>query len=189
MSKHYLFVAAAAFLSACSSHTPPALPGRLVPVQLFAQTMLPHAAPAARQLGVAPEVIVAHAALESGWGMRPIRHPDGSDSHNLFSLKATPSWQGETVSILTTEFIRGRKLKRVERFRAYPSFGAAFSDYASLLGGLSRYEAVRGVGPDARAFACGLKQGGYATDPAYVGKLIRVTDSLRQVLPEAESGV
>ncbi|RQW27893.1 hypothetical protein EHS17_07480 [Rhodobacteraceae bacterium CH30] len=189
MKAHWLVFAVAAFLSACSSHSPPTVPARLVPVQQFAQTMLPHATPAARQLGVAPEVIVAHAALESGWGQRPIRHPDGSDSHNLFSLKATPSWQGETVSILTTEFIRGRKLKRVERFRAYPSFGAAFADYASLLGGLPRYEAVRGTGTDERAFACALKQGAYATDPAYVDKLIRVTGVLRQVLPEAESGI
>ncbi|UGA38276.1 hypothetical protein JOS77_31185 [Chromobacterium haemolyticum] len=43
---------------------------------------------------MAPEAVVAHAALESGWGKRAIRHPDGSNSHNLFGIKASGDGRG-----------------------------------------------------------------------------------------------
>ncbi|MCP9760390.1 flagellar assembly peptidoglycan hydrolase FlgJ [Aquitalea sp. S1-19] len=177
-------------LSACASHQPPAPSVQATKFQeVFVARMLPHAQPAAQELGVAPELIVAHAALESGWGQRPIRQPDGSDSHNLFSLKATRSWQGDTTKIWTTEYLKGRKLKRQEVFRAYPSFGAAFDDYAALLLRLDRYADVRNQGDDAEAFARALHAGGYATDPAYVDKLVGVARGLQQLEAGSDAGI
>ncbi|XLM22936.1 flagellar assembly peptidoglycan hydrolase FlgJ, partial [Chromobacterium piscinae] len=41
---------------------------------------------------------MAHAALESGWGKRAIRNADGSDSHNLFGIKAGGDWHGKTTT-------------------------------------------------------------------------------------------
>lgn len=137
----------------------------------FTKTLLPHAQQAAQELGVAPHLVVAHAALESGWGKKPIRHADGSDSHNLFSIKAGGSWKGKTVDILTTEYVDGAPQKRVERFRAYDNYQDAFADYARLIKNNPRYQGALNQGTDAAGFARGLARGGYATDPNYAAKL------------------
>lgn len=149
-------------------------------VQGFVQGMLPHARSAASQLGVAPEFVVAHAALESGWGKRAIRNPDGSDSHNLFGIKATGDWQGKSTSITTTEYVNGTAQKKVEKFRSYDSYAAAFSDYAHMLKDSPRYQAVLNQGRNVAGFAQGLQNGGYATDPRYARKLVDVAASLAQ---------
>lgn len=146
----------------------------------FINTMMPHAKSAADQLGVAPEAVLAHAALESGWGKRAIRNQDGSDSHNLFGIKASTDWQGKTVNVLTTEYSNGQPQKRVEKFRAYPSYQAAFDDYAKLLKDSPRYKAALNQGENMQAFAHGLQAGGYATDPRYARKLVGVAASLNQ---------
>lgn len=160
------------------SATPAATPSKepLKPQQ-FVQTILPHARDAASQLGVTPDLVVAHAALESGWGKRAIRHPDGRDSHNLFGIKAGSGWQGATVDVLTTEYINGLPQKRTETFRAYGSYQEAFADYANFLAG-ARYRNVLNSGPDAENFARNLKQAGYATDPSYDKKFVSVWSSL-----------
>jgi flagellar protein FlgJ len=134
----------------------------------FLETLRPHAEAAAAATGVPAEYILAHAALESGWGAREITGSDGQASHNLFGIKAGGNWQGTAVETLTTEYRQGVPLKVAQRFRAYADYGAAFSDYAGLL--KARYGAALERG-DAGSFAEGLAAGGYATDPAYAGKL------------------
>ncbi len=146
----------------------------------FIQGMLPHARNAAAQLGVAPEFVVAHAALESGWGKRAIRNADGSNSHNLFGIKATGDWQGKSTSITTTEYVNGSAQKKVEKFRSYDSYADAFSDYASMLKNAPRYQAALNQGRNVQGFAQGLQNGGYATDPRYARKLVDVAASLAQ---------
>lgn len=177
-------------LTGCASLPPPApVDPQAEPQQKlrakidnFVENMTPLAEGAARKLGVEPELVVAHAGLESGWGQRYIRRADGSDSYNLFSLKATASWEGEVTQITTTEFVRGKPKKRVEPFRAYGSFEEAFDDYARLIGSLERYAPAVGRGDDADGFATAIKAGGYATDPAYAEKLAAVA---RQLLERA----
>ena len=140
----------------------------------FVSDIAPHARQAAAQLGVAPHLVVAHAALESGWGKRNIRHRDGSDSYNLFGIKAGKEWTGKTADVLTTEYVNGKAVKKVERFRAYDNYGEAFADYARLLSNNNRYAGALNTGSNALAFARGLARGGYATDPAYAEKLASV---------------
>ena len=146
--------------------------------QGFIDALLPFAENAAKRLGVAPELLVGHAALESGWGRRSLRHADGRDSYNLFGIKATPAWQGDSVASLTTEYVAGKPNKQVENFRAYPSIQAAFDDYASLLLGNGRYKQALNQGSNAHGFASALQQGGYATDPVYAQKLASVANTL-----------
>ncbi|HJV05790.1 MAG TPA: flagellar assembly peptidoglycan hydrolase FlgJ [Chromobacteriaceae bacterium] len=144
----------------------------------FAKVMLPHARNAANQLGVAPEFVVAHAALESGWGKRSIKNSDGSESHNLFGIKAGGDWQGATTNVLTTEYVNGTPQKRVEKFRSYGSYAEAFSDYANLLKDSPRYRNALNQGQNMYGFAQGLQTGGYATDPRYARKLVDVATSV-----------
>lgn len=134
---------------------------------------------AASQLGVSPELVLAHAALESGWGKRPLRNADGSDSHNLFGIKADANWRGAALDAMTTEHENGVDEHRRERFRSYPDVGAAMNDYARLLRNNPRYQEALNAGGDAVAFAQGLARGGYATDPDYARKLVQVARQLQ----------
>jgi len=139
--------------------------------QAFLDAIRPHAEAAAARLGVAPELVSAHAALESGWG----RH---APSFNLFGIKAGGNWQGAVQALDTTEVENGNSVLRNERFRGYGDMGSAFSDYAGLLLDNPRYQRALNTGNDAQAFARALAAGGYATDPAYADKLRQVADSI-----------
>ncbi|OHX11463.1 flagellar assembly peptidoglycan hydrolase FlgJ [Chromobacterium sphagni] len=148
--------------------------------QAFVAELAPYAREAAERLGVTPDILLAHAALESGWGRKPLRRADGGDSHNLFGIKADARWRGEVTPALTTEYLDGRRQSRLEPFRAYSDYRAAFADYADLLVSNPRYRAALGAGADVAAFANGLARGGYATDPDYAGKLVGLVGQLRK---------
>ena len=147
--------------------------------QQFLSSIAPWASAAADKLGVAPELVAAHAALESGWGRLPLRQ-GGVDTNNLFGIKAGSGWQGDVASATTTEFEHGAMVKKTERFRSYPDGASAFRDYADMLSGNPRYQAALNTGSDARAFANGLARGGYATDPGYADKLARLATQLQR---------
>jgi flagellar protein FlgJ len=168
---------AAPVTSAPASATQPAVPvtGDLPQTARdFIGRLWPHALEASRATGIAPHFILGQAALESGWGRGEIRMADGSPSHNLFGIKTGRGWTGQTADVLTSEFVNGAMVKTVDRFRAYPSYAEAFKDYANLLAGNPRYAQVLNERVDAAAFARGLQQAGYATDPNYADKLTRV---------------
>lgn len=149
----------------------------------FVERVWPHAVEAARQIGVPPHFLVAHAALETGWGQHEPSRADGSPSHNLFGVKAGRSWQGEVVEANTTEFVGGVAGESRERFRAYGSYAESFRDYAALLTSRPRFSSVLGAA-DGTDFARKLQQAGYATDPMYADKLARIINggTLRQAL-------
>lgn len=147
--------------------------------QAFLDQIAPWAREAGQRLGVAPQLVSAHAALESGWGQRPLRQAEGASTHNLFGIKAGSSWQGQVSDNATTEYENGNAVKKTERFRAYPDQAAAFRDYAQMLLDNPRYAAAIGTGSDASAFAQGLAKGGYATDPAYAAKLTKLAARLQ----------
>jgi flagellar protein FlgJ len=149
--------------------------------QAFLESIAPWAKEAADKLGVAPELVSAHAALESGWGQRPLRNADGSSSYNLFGIKAGASWHGDVAQSATTEYVGGAAIKTSAKFRAYPDQASAFRDYAQMLIDNPRFHGALGAGKDAQAFAAGLAKGGYATDPAYAAKLSRLAGKLQGI--------
>lgn len=143
----------------------------------FVRDLWPHAERVAKRLDVAPEGIVAQAALETGWGRHVMTGGDGASSHNLFGIKAGRDWPGSSVGRSTIEYSDGLARRRVEQFRAYEDISANFEDYARLIEANPRYSAVRGQGRDVAAFASALQDGGYATDPLYAAKIVRVLES------------
>lgn len=149
----------------------------------FVNRVWPHAVDAAKSLGVPPHFLVAHAALESGWGKSEIRLADGSSSCNVFGIKAGRSWQGPSVEVQTTEYVDGAAQTVREKFRVYASYGEAFQDYANLLRNNARFSGALGQ-QDGTQFARSLQQAGYATDPNYADKLGRIIGgaTLRQAL-------
>ncbi|WP_290689517.1 glucosaminidase domain-containing protein [Aquabacterium sp.] len=147
--------------------------------QAFLARIAPWAQASGAALGVDPHLVAAHAALESGWGQKPLRLANGQDSGNLFGIKAQAGWSGQITSALTTEYEQGAAVQRVETFRAYADDASAFRDYTRLLSNSPRYQGALHVGSDAQAFAQGLARGGYATDPHYADKLTSVAATVK----------
>jgi flagellar protein FlgJ len=145
----------------------------------FVQAVLPAAKAAAEKLGVDPEVVVAHAALETGWGRSVPMGTDGKPSFNLFGIKSGGHWTGNASFASTSEFAGGRMQTTVASFRAYDSPEHSIQDYAGFLQSSPRYAGALNTGSDVGAFARGLQQGGYATDPDYVSKLTAVAARLK----------
>ena len=148
-------------------------PSSSAAVREFVSRLRPAAAEASRATGIPAHFMVAHAALETGWGKSEPRRADGSPSFNVFGIKAGRNWQGPVVEVATTEYVDGVAQKQLERFRAYGSYAEAFRDYSSLLSGNPRYAGVLGA-QDATGFAQALQRAGYATDPLYAEKLERI---------------
>lgn len=136
---------------------------------------------AAQATGIPADFILAQAALESGWGRREIRAADGSNSHNVFGIKAGSNWRGKTTEVTTTEYIGGQPRKVKQSFRAYDSYAEAYTDYAKLLKDNPRYSKVIEQGGSAHGFAANLQRAGYATDPAYASKLSRVIETTQRL--------
>jgi peptidoglycan hydrolase FlgJ len=135
--------------------------------------------------GIPAAFMIAQSAHETGWGKKEIIGRDGSNSNNLFGIKAGANWKGPTVDVMTTEYIGGRPQKVVQKFRAYASHAESFADYAKLMKDSPRYQNVVAAGSDAKGFAQGLQKAGYATDPAYAQKLARVIDTTLRLQRQA----
>jgi len=132
----------------------------------FLDQLLPAAVACQRTSGIPASFTLAQAALESYWGKLAL-------GNNLFGIKADKSWKGPTVSFRTTEHIGGADAHPVDKFRAYPSWAASIQDHTQFFLENPRYARcfVEKTGPGwARAVAAA----GYATDPAYAGKLIAI---------------
>ncbi len=157
-------------------------PSQPTPLQQdFVRRMTPHAVQASQEAGVPTRLVMGQAALESGWGRREIRLSDGSTSFNLFGIKAGGNWNGKVAEVVTSEYHNGIANKQVEKFRAYSSYTEAFSDYAHLLRDNPRYAQVLQSGQGNPELAHALQQAGYATDPHYADKLVKVMNRINTI--------
>ncbi len=147
--------------------------------EFLAQLSLP-ARLASEQSGVPHHLILAQAALESGWGQRQIKRENGEPSFNLFGVKASGSWKGPTTEITTTEYENGEAKKVKAKFRVYGSYLEALSDYVGLLSRNPRYAAVT-TAATAEQGAQALQSAGYATDPNYARKLTSMIQQLKSL--------
>jgi flagellar protein FlgJ len=121
-----------------------------------------------------PSVKMAQAALESGWGKSAI-----GSANNLFGIKATgsntPYWSGDMVSASTMENYGSGPVSITDSFRSYETLQDSIKDHTYLFMSLPRYAAVKTAAtPENQAHA--IQAGGYATDPNYAEKLIRIIE-------------
>ena len=176
-------VAGAHVPAAAAIAVPQSIPGGVRPEGLrqsqdFLMRMKDHAIEASNATGIPARFLLGQAALESGWGKHEIRAADGSQSFNLFGIKAGRNWKGATVDVMTTEYVDGAPQKLKQTFRAYGSYAEGFQDYAALMQGNRRYAAVLRQ-TDSAGFAQGLQRAGYATDPRYADKLTSILNGAR----------
>jgi flagellar protein FlgJ len=143
----------------------------------FLGQLWPVAEEAAARLNLAPEALLAQAALETGWGRHVIRHRSGHSSHNLFGIKADARWDGDRIRVSTLEYREGVALQTRANFRAYASFEDSFADYVDFLQRNPRYREALAKTDDPKAYFAALQQAGYATDPAYAEKIQKILES------------
>ncbi|SFU29227.1 flagellar assembly peptidoglycan hydrolase FlgJ [Xenorhabdus koppenhoeferi] len=133
---------------------------------------------ASQQSGIPHLLIIAQAALESGWGQREILTAEGKPSHNLFGIKAGKHWKGAVTNIMTTEYIDDEPKKMQDSFRVYGSYVEAITDYVKLLTENPRYAKVA-QSTTAEQGAYSLQDTGYTTDPGYAKKLVSLIQQLK----------
>ncbi len=141
----------------------------------FIQAMMPHAKKVAEEMGVDPRLLIAQAALETGWGEHTIRDRYGKHSFNLFNIKADSRWEGHSVNVPTIEYREGVAEKESANFRRYESIAESFRDYQQFLE-QPRYQKALTVADDSHAFIAELQNAGYATDPQYAKKVSSILD-------------
>ncbi|NNM50802.1 MAG: flagellar assembly peptidoglycan hydrolase FlgJ [Pseudomonadales bacterium] len=142
--------------------------------QDFVDQIMPHAQAAARSLGISPRVIVAQAALETGWGQTIKR-----GLKNLFGIKADAGWQGARSRSSTLEVNTQGELKRTHAdFRNYASVAASMDDYVHFLKSHPRYRQALQAGTNEQDFIQRLSAAGYASDPHYAAKLARIMNGI-----------
>ncbi len=158
--------------------------------QDFVETIWPIAQRVGEEMGVAPKAILAQAALETGWGKHIIHQGDGSNSHNLFGIKADRRWSGKVASVNTLEYRNGLAQKERAPFRVYNSYEDSLKDYGVFVADSSRYQDAVKQGDSIKAYSEGLQKGGYATDPHYAKKIQRIAsgDLLNNAINQIKGG-
>jgi flagellar protein FlgJ len=125
-----------------------------------------------QQLGVPFQVVIAQAALETGWGQKIIKNEEGQSSNNLFNIKADSRWHGDKAQKDTLEFEQGALVKKSAPFRMYESISDSVDDYVDFLSNNQRYKEALENSGNVEQFLHGLQKAGYATDPNYANKIL-----------------
>lgn len=143
----------------------------------FINQLRPYAQQAAKKLGVDANVLLSQAALETGWGKSIIKTSDGQSSHNLFNIKADKSWHGQQANVATLEFKDGVAKKEMAGFRSYSSYQESFNDYVDFIQNNPRYKDAIKMADKPEQYMQELQQAGYATDPDYANKVMKIVQS------------
>lgn len=115
--------------------------------------------------GIPASITLAQGVLESGAGQGDL----SKRANNHFGIKCHSSWEGERVYHDDD--------KDQECFRKYVDPKYSYRDHSLFLSQRSRYKDLFSLSKtDYKGWARGLKRAGYATDPKYPNKLIRIIE-------------
>ncbi len=115
--------------------------------------------------GVPASITLAQGLLESRYGQSEL----AVRGNNHFGIKCHNNWNGERMYHDDD--------RKGECFRVYATAEESFRDHSDFLRYRDRYKFLFDFEPtDYKAWAHGLKKAGYATDPAYPKKLIRLIE-------------
>jgi len=134
------------------------------------------------KLNVPFEVVIAQAALETGWGQKIIKTESGGTSNNLFNIKADKRWNGDKTNKETLEFEQGAMVKKREPFRVYETVAESINDYINFLSNSDRYKPALEKANDVEHFLHNLQSAGYATDPKYAEKIMGTLRTVTSLL-------
>ena len=156
----------------------------------FLRNIIPAAQNVARGKDIYASVMIAQAALESGWGTSALSK---APNHNLFGVKG--SYNGQSVNMQTLEDSGGQNYYSIQAdFRKYPSYQESLEDYADkIVNGISgaplfysgAWKSKTNSYQDATAYLTGR----YATDTAYGSKLNRIIEQFGLTKYDTETAV
>ena len=120
--------------------------------------------------GIPASIILAQALHESNAGKSPL----ATKANNHFGIKCKSYWTGDTYYHKDDDLDnRGRLIESC--FRSYDTAVESYVDHSNFLLESDRYDPLFTIDKDDYvAWAWGLKQCGYATDPNYAVKLIKL---------------
>ena len=134
----------------------------------YVRTYAPTAIHEMKAYKIPASITLAQGILESGSGRGQL----AARSNNHFGIKCHSSWTGERVYHDDD--------KRGECFRKYKYVATSYKDHSLFLYGRKRYASLFKLKiTDYKGWAYGLKRAGYATDPKYPTKLIKLIDSYK----------
>jgi flagellar rod assembly protein/muramidase FlgJ len=137
--------------------------------EAFVASIAPTAKAVAKELGIDPRVVIAQAALETGWGT-------SVKGNNLFGIKSHSKKDG--LMVQTHEVVDGERIKVRDSFRQYDSYDESIADYGSFLQQNKRYKPMLQAAT-LREQVEALGKSGYATDPEYADKVMAIAKSKR----------
>ena len=156
----------------------------------FLRNIIPAAQNVARGKDIYASVMIAQAALESGWGTSALSK---APNFNLFGVKG--SYNGQSVNMQTLEDSGGQNYYSIQAdFRKYPSYQESLEDYADkIVNGISgaplfysgAWKSKTNSYQDATAYLTGR----YATDTAYGAKLNRIIEQFGLTKYDTETAV
>ncbi len=121
--------------------------------------------------GIPASITLAQGMLESNWGRSEL----ATKANNHFGIKADKSWSGKIMKWEDDDYHNGKLIK--SKFRKYTSADQSFIDHSEFLANKKRYKFLFDYDvTDYIAWSKGLVKAGYATDPRYAGKLIKIIE-------------
>ena len=124
--------------------------------------------------GIPASIKTAQAIFESSWGKSRL----ATTGNNYFGIKCKSWWTGETILHQDDDYDEFGELT-YSCFRAYESVEESFEDHTIFLLSSERYACLFKLDPtDYKGWAHGLKKCGYATDPNYAYKIIKLIERL-----------
>ncbi len=122
--------------------------------------------------GIPASIKLGQALLESNYGTSVL----AQRSQNHFGLKCKDYWEGKKYYHEDDDFDTNGKLIK-SCFRSYDQVEDSYRDHSDFLLHSPTYKTLFEIDKtDYRAWAKGLKACGYATDPTYPEKLIRIIE-------------
>lgn len=115
-------------------------------------------------------VIIAQSVLETGWGQSKIM----MTANALFGIKAGSGWKGKVYSSYTNEVYDGVECTEYATFRAYDNIEDSIEDYYKLI--KNNYKKALNCDSQKESIQA-IKNGGYATDPEYVSKIMSIINA------------
>lgn len=141
-------------------------------VEQFFNKIKPYVVDDMQKSGILASLTAAQAFIESSKGNSGLT----AKANNLFGIKGT--YNGQSIKMLTTEYVNHKYVKVYADFRKYPSWAESIADHSAMFNRMARYKNLRGE-KDYKRAAKNVRLDGYCTDPNYTQKLISVIEKYK----------
>ncbi len=172
--KYIYLIAVFCLLSSASGHAQTAKASREEYIQKYKDIAIKHM----QEYGIPASITLAQGCFESDNGNSRL----AVQGNNHFGIKCQKVWEGEKI------YHDDDALQ--ECFRKYSCAEESYADHANFLRYRDRYSFLFDLpSTDYKAWAYGLKKAGYATNPQYAERLIKIIEDNRLYQYDSETMV